>query len=244
MKVNIFIVTHKRAQIISTHRHVKGCVAVVSSDQADEYHKYNPGLELLVHPPVVGKAAKLQWVLDQKISNPFFLDDDISAIGRTFVNPKNTNKLGKITPELIREIIVETAHLSKECGAYLYGFPNQLKPMYYHFNQPFKVKGFMPGCCFGILDGSKLFYDKKIVLLDDMFISLLNVYYHRYCFRNERYAFQFGPMFTTAGGQAEFRNLKTEAIETQILKDMFGRDIFGKQKDGSAFFERHFNLPF
>jgi hypothetical protein len=152
------------------------------------------------------------------------LDDDLTRFSRLYIEP-NSLRTSRISPEATFEIIRETARTARELGAYLFGFSSVADARNYKPQRPFRLTGYCNGSSFGLLKGSRVFFHKEAVAVEDYFASLVNAYYHRYAFFDLRYGFVQERTFKNRGGQAEFRSMKSEEEDYKFLKKMFGASI-------------------
>lgn len=222
MELKIVIVSHKRADRVLTTRAVAGCALCVEESQAAEYARHNPGVELLVHPDaVVGLPAKRQWILD-RYPDCFQLDDDLKEM-RAVHRPAGQSS--RLSPEEAREVILATAAAARAAGCYLFGFNQSANPTAYNGLKPIDLTGYVIEGWIGFLSGSKLFYPRDLRLGGDFWISALNAYHHRICWKDLRFAFVPANTFKNPGGQSEFRNMEREEESWHFLRKMFGEAI-------------------
>lgn len=226
--VKIVIPSHKRADRVRAASVVKNGAICVPQSQCDEYAKHNPGQEIIAHPDsVIGVSAKRQWIYS-KFGNVFMLDDDCVGVYRTWVHPKQLLAY-KLSPQCAYDAIQATASTAREMGAYLFGFAMHHDPRNYAPIRPFGLNGYVNACSMGLLAGSKLFFDPKMKTCEDYFICGINAYYHRYCFRDERFGCQFENTWHNPGGLSEFRNVDEERRSFERLLRAFGPDVIGRR---------------
>lgn len=245
MELKIIIVSHKRADRVLTTKAVDGCAICIPESQREDYARHNPGVELVCHPDsVIGLPAKRQWIMDH-YPDVFMLDDDIKEMRGVY---KRAGEKAKIDSKLAREIIISTAHAARQAGAYLFGFNQSAIPTAYNGLQPISLTGYMIEGWIGILSGSKLFYPRDMRLCGDFWISCLNAYHHRICYKDLRFSFVPVNTFKNQGGQSEFRNIEAEEKAYHFLKDHFG-DVVQLKKDTGLAKRKHqwqktLKLPF
>jgi hypothetical protein len=238
--LKIVIPSHKRANRVITKYAVSNCIICVEESQAAEYKEHNPTSEIVTHPDnVLGLAMKRDWIY-RHFGNVFMLDDDIKSMKRLYAGP---GEQSVIEPQTALSIIENTANSAKQAGAYLFGFSNSMNPMQYNSFAPIQLKGYVNGCATGLLKGSKLFYIPEIKANEDFWISLLNAYHHRICYRDLRFSFEQQETFTNRGGLSEFRNLSAEENDFEILKKHFGNAV-ELRKGKKHQFQKKMNLPF
>ena len=245
-QIEIVIPSHKRADKVSTTKIVEGCILCVPESQADQYKRYNQGVEIVAHPDdIKGLPPKLEWIR-RNFTNPFFIDDDVKDFRKLYVEKGEKAPIDSST--IVREIIEVTAWTARKVGAYLYGFNHSPMPEAYSGHKPFVMSGFVMGGATGLLSGSKLFWNTDMKLGGDFWISLLNAYYHRKIWKDMRYCFTFKDTFMNPGGLSEFRNIEAEKEKYEILKEYFGEAVRLKN-DTNLAKRKHpwmttLNLPF
>lgn len=229
MEIKIVVPTHKRANKVLTKKAVSDVILCVAESQKNEYALHNPECEIVTHPDsVVGLLPKRNWIY-KHFGNVMQLDDDIPAMHRLYVEPKEPHI---VPPDIAKKIIEQTADNCKQVGAYLFGFNTAPNPLMFKANKPIELTGYVTGCAQGLLAGSALWYNEDIILNCDYWISLLNAYHHRIVFKDMRYYFAQKDTFIGAGGLAEFRNLKAEESDFKLLKKYFGEAVQFKKDMG------------
>jgi hypothetical protein len=219
MEVEIVIPSHKRPGNVITSKLLPSAVVCIPESQLSDYEKADPDIKYLTHPDsVVGLTMKRQWIYEN-VGNVFMLDDDITAMRRLYTEPGEPADLSQVE---IHELIDRTAWSARQAGAFLFGFNNRPNPTMYKPMEPIQLTGYITGCATGLLSGSKLWYNARIRCNEDYWISLLNAYYHRIIWRDNRFAFIQKDTFVAKGGLAEFRNVDAEKEDFEILKAAFG----------------------
>jgi hypothetical protein len=245
MEVKIVIPSHKRPNNIQTLRLIPGASVCVPESQLDEYQKANPSTHFITHPDSVkGLTLKRQWIYEN-VGDVFMFDDDIMAITRLYVEPGEERNL---TEYEIYELINRTAWCAKQAGAFLFGFNNRPNPTMYRAQQPIQLTGYITGCATGLLKGSKLWYNGSILCNEDYWISLLNAYYHRIIYRDNRFAVLQKDTFTSKGGLSEIRNIEAEKADFELLRKVFGDAVELKEDTKLAKrkhpYQKTMKLPF
>jgi len=251
MDIKIVIPSHKRPDKVIAKRAVLDAIICVPEAHESEYKESNPEHEIVTHPnDVVGLALKRQWIYEH-FGNVFMIDDDVTAMYRTYLPPINKNELVEygcfIDPKTAKLIIQRTAEMTKEIGAYLFGFQFGADMRNFTSLKPFRLTGYVTGCAMGLLKGSKLYFVKEAELVEDYWVSLLNAFHHRYIFVDERYGFKQRKTFKNIGGLAKFRNVEKEKQATEFLRKYFGSAIRPKKRTRgkkSHPYERIMSLPF
>lgn len=248
MEIKIVIPSHKRAQAVSTTKVVPNAILCVPESQGPEYRKYNLDVEILTHPDdIIGLAAKRTWIY-AKCGDVMMLDDDLTRMVRLYVEP-NSLQQSTMKPKEVYARIQSTALTAREMGAFLFGFATDADGRNFKPQRPFRLTGLCNGSSFGLLKGSKIFFHKDCIAVEDYFGSLVNAYYHRYAFFDLRFGFAQKKTFKNAGGQSEFRSIKSEEQDFKFLKRMFGpavekRPPVAKRGRASHEWQRVIRMPF
>ncbi len=153
-----------------------------------------------------------------------FIDDDIASLQRCFVEKGEQATIRD--PQLIEEIITNTARVAADVGAYYFGWEaSNGAVLFYTGLKPFALTGYINGCAMGFRRGHGLRFDSRIVAKNDFDIAAMNAHKHRICLKDCRYSFCQKETFTGRGGQAAFRTSKTEKNDVELLQKKWG-DIF------------------
>lgn len=224
-QIDIVIPSHNRAERVLSKRLVSGAIICVPDSQYKAYKQNNPECEIVAHPDsVVGLPPKLDWIR-RNFDNVFYLDDDATGFKRRYA----TGDTLLNCPDTVREIIEATAHNARAAGAYLFGFAKDPNPMTFNALSPIKLTGFVLGGSTGLLSGSKLYWDTSLQINGDYWISGLNAYYHRLCYKDMRFCFVFEKTFTNKGGLAGVRNSEMLQRHYEHMKASFGDAIVRKK---------------
>ncbi len=247
MEVKIVIPSHRRADKVKTASIVPGAIICVPQSQEAEYRRHNPDSEILPHPDdIIGLAAKRNWIY-QKFCDVMMLDDDLIRFSRLYLEA-NSLRSSRLTPEETIAVIQQTAYMARQLRAYLFGFSSVADARNFKPQKPFRLTGYCNGSSFGLLKGSKIFFHKDAVAVEDYFASLVNAYYHRYAFFDLRFGFVQQRTFKNLGGQAEFRSKRSEEQDYKFLRRMFGEAIQQrppvKRGRPSHEYQRVVKLPF
>lgn len=247
MEVKIIIPSHKRADRVKTAAIVPGAIICVPKAQEDAYRRHNLQSEICPHPDeVVGLSSKRNWIC-QKFGSVMMFDDDLTRFSRLYLEA-NSLRISRVTPQETVAIIQQTAYMAKQLGAFVFGFSSVADARNFKPQKPFRLCGYCNGSSFGLLRGSRVFFHKDAIAVEDYFASLVNAYYHRYAFFDLRFGFVQQRTFKNLGGQAEFRNTRTEERDSQFLRRMFGDAIQQrppvKRGRASHEYQRVIKLPF
>lgn len=227
--VKVIICSHKRAGRVTTHNRVANTLLCIPESQYDEYAKFHPAKTIITHPDtVVGLPAKRQWIYETH-GSVMMLDDDSNGMVRLWP-PRFSMKPKRMSPLDAYHVIQATADNAKQAGCYLFGFAQQPNPIVFGENKPLRLGGYSPGGAIGIHEGSKLFWPTDTTLpIDDYWICLLNAYYHRKAWYDQRFSLGFMDTYIGAGGMSEYRRNDAEVTATEYLKKHFGKAIVPKR---------------
>ncbi|CAN1552813.1 hypothetical protein MCERE19_02239 [Spirosomataceae bacterium] len=242
--VKIVIPSHKRWDRVRTIQAVDNAVICVEESQEKMYKACNPGIEIVTHPDnVKGLAKKRDWIV-RHFGNVMMLDDDIDVLKRVYTEKGEETD---VDPEVAYEIVQATAAACRVAGFYAFGFATSPTPLHYNCFEPIALKGYLTGCAHGVLEGSKLWYNGDIICNEDYWISCLNAFYHRGCYKDQRFYWQQKDTFVNRGGLAEFRNTDAEEADFKLLQKVFGKDVIQLRKNEGKMkhaFQKSLKLPF
>ncbi len=234
MEMPIIIPSYKRAGRVTSHRMVVGAKICVPESEYAAYRDHHHAEELITHPDSIkGSALKREWIL-AKYKRVFQLDDDCAGIFRIWRPAGYKLKGTTLTPEETTLLIERSADTCKELGAYLFGFNLHANPMTYNGFRPYAFGGYVMGGAFGILEGSRLHFGSMMVPGCDHFLPLWNLYAHRYCWLDRRFAFAFKQTYTGVGGLTDLRADRGEERGYEFLRKCFGKAIVKKTSNLSA----------
>lgn len=230
-QIHVCIPSRGRADRVLVTNAIDHAVLFVAESQAAEYRKHNPNNEIVVHPDDIElryPIMKWQWMMDYYGGNVCFVDDDIDKM----VNMTPAKRSVDLTPEQAWERIQVTGWAAKDTDCYMFGFNKSADPRNYNGLRPIRMSGCVWMCGMGILPGSKLFLQPE----DDegeLFISLLNAFYYRKVFVDERFSFNepANATYRDTGGSATTRNLEALRRSLEILQSSFGSDIVQLKSD-------------
>jgi hypothetical protein len=198
---------------------------VVAQHQLDEYRAAYPNARFDPHPDDLnGLPLVRQWMYD-KYGDVFMCDDDVPWMY------DYRERSVKVPPDKAVDVVYRLADMAEEMGAYLYGCSEERNPLRYQPHRPFRLTGVVRGRAMGLRAGARFFFPAERSVDDEMCLSGLNAYYHRYCLVDERYAMP-GDEYTP-GGLAYRRSHGTLLMWVEKLKGMFG-DAVQSQEMGDA----------
>ena len=244
VKIEIVIPSMGRADHVITKNCVKNAILCVPESEREEYEKYNSEMSIITHPDnLKGLALKRQFIYEH-FPNSFQIDDDIKSIERVYAEKGERTSL---TAEEAYEVIQFTGNMAKLAGCYLFGFNHNPQPISFNEHKPIQLTGVLNGCI-GLLEGSKLYFDKRAVVTEDYFICALNAYYHRKCWIDERFAIVGKDTFKNNGGCSNYRTIEQEKEDTLFLRQTFGEVIRLKEDTALAKrkhpYQRTLAIPF
>jgi len=247
--VKCMIISHGRANNVKSLKAFANVSICIAENQVEEYKKYNPGIELIVHPNnIVGLAMKYQWMYEN-YKNIAIIADDIDYFRRNYLSDMKQKK-DVVDPITAYEIIQATAKTGKNLGAKLCAFSKESNPLTYSGHLPFKMSGLASGGVLILLEGWKNFkLSNRCILGLDYYMSGLNAYFNRICFIDLRFGvFCKEGTFISKGGMSEFRTIETEKSDFKFLKELFGDSIRVKKHENlrkkKHQFEKTLKIPF
>lgn len=231
MGIKIVCPSYKRHDNILTKKVINNIILCVPKNEKDIYKEHNPNQEIIAHPDITGLSQKRQWIYDN-FGDVFMIDDDITGFYRLWIEKDDILPAKIKDSSLINEIINNVYQIAKELKCYLFGFSKMISPDKYYDGKPFTFGGLIEGCAMGIIKNNKLIFPSHEICKasSDYYISLLSVYYYRYCYKDTRYCFQQKKTFKSIGGLAEYRDNLTEEKDYKMLKKYFGNCIVRRKK--------------
>lgn len=231
--MKIVIPSHKRPDKVSTTKVISNAIICVEESQREAYEKHND-CEIVTHPDSIkGISPKRQWIYET-FGDVFMLDDDIKALRRTYLAPKQ--KKDKFSSDDVYNIIQDTYHMIKEqTDIKLFGFSKSPSPLHYQVSKPIMMNSFIQGCALGLLKDDNIHFPKEENLTgEDEFISLINAFYNRKSWIDKRFFFEFATNNTNIGGCEDIRNIDTTKLSFEKLKQNFGEAIVKDKKTTGA----------
>nr|DAG17917.1 MAG TPA: hypothetical protein [Caudoviricetes sp.] len=244
VKIEIVIPSMGRADRVITKDCITHGILCVPESEKQAYEEHNPGMDILTHPDSLkGLALKRQFIYEH-YPNSFQIDDDIKSINRLYTESGEKTSL---SAEEAYDVIQFVGNMAKLAGCYLFGLNHNGNPLGYHEFRPIRLTGPLNGCI-GLLEGSKLYFDKRAVVSEDYWIAALNAYHHRMMWIDERFSIVGTDTFHNSGGCSNYRTLEQEAEDTMFLRKTFGECITLKKDTSIAKrkhpYQRGLNIPF
>lgn len=228
--MKIIIPSHKRADKVTTIKVVDGAAICVPESQVEEYKMFNSDNEIIGHPDsIVGISPKRNWIY-KMFGDVFMLDDDVTAVKRTYLKPKE--KREPITAKEARNLLFDVYHIALEARVKVFGFSKTPNPLHYNEAKPIYLNGFIQGCAMGLIRDDNLYFpDTPTLTGEDEFIALLNAYYNRTMYIDKRFFFQFKRNNTNVGGCEEIRTDETSKESYFFLRRNFGDALVRDKKN-------------
>ena len=226
--IKIVVPSHRRPDLLTTHKSVDiDCVCIPES-QLDEYRRYNPQLEYVCHPDsVIGLPAKRDWMY-KHFGNLWMFDDDVFGIQRNWPGIVKTHPM-RVSPTDVRCIVANLFEMAEDIDAYLIGFGSVFRPQGYQPFKPFRFSGNVIGGGYGIRAGSGLYWNHRMKSKEDYWISCLNAVKHRKCVLDLRYFTATHECFVRPGGLTGQRTERNEEVDFQRLEYVFGEENFERR---------------
>lgn len=216
-----------RADRVRAVKAIAADVLCVPECEADAYRRRGYSVEVVTHPDSVrGLAAKRQWIAD-RFGDVFMVDDDVRSFVRLWLPTYRRDY--RMTAKEARDAAEATYATAAEMGAFLFGFAFFGDTRLFRPQRPFLLTGYVNGACFGLRAGSKLKFCTDVVAVEDMALSGMNAYYHRYLFVDQRFGPRQEKTFANPGGQALHRTAETERRDTETLRRLFGAAVVAKR---------------
>jgi len=229
--VIVVIPSAGRASTMETHKLFRKSFVCVPESQAEEYRKYHP--DVVPHPDTVyGMGQKRQWILDNFDHDIIFMaDDDIECL--VYMGGEQGFTGGLRTkakdPDHIWDVVLNTAGIAQDTGTNLFGFNEIADIRKFDYLQPFTTRDRINGFAMGIIkDGQR--FDPRLVVKQDYDFFLMSLYWKRFIWRDDRYAF-LAKHYTNKGGLCAHRSTNKEIECIKILQQKFGKQVVGTVKD-------------
>jgi hypothetical protein len=213
--------THGRAGEVLTLRVIPDLPLCVAESQLPLYRAAYPDQEYIVHPDtVVGISPKRQWLMD-RYGDVFMIDDDIIGLHDMTVPQGERSRV--TDPQKVRDVVIRAFDQAAQMGAYLVGFSPYAEPTLFRPHLPFKLVGFISGHSIGFRRGSKLWFpDTTALATDDLYISAMNAFHHRFMLQDLRYSFVNKDTWERVGGMATTRTMVKLERNAEWMKELFG----------------------
>lgn len=226
MDYQVFIVSYKRAGIVTSDRVFKNAKLVIPESQYEEYakHEYKNGCELLPIPDEAdgNSARKRNYVLehfqDMGNGNTLIVDDDYDHIGR-ITDRKNE----KLDVERVDALLRNGFQMCRDLGTVLWGINVQSDPKFYKETSPFSMLSPVLGPFQGFVD-CPLRYDEDIPLKEDYDLSLQVLQKYHKILRFNMYYYLVNH-FDKPGGVVSYRTKQREIENLERLVQKWGKKV-------------------
>ena len=205
-------------------------IICVAESQAELYREFNPGFEIVTHPDdVVGLIPKRNWMA-KYFGDCFMLDDDVYSFNRVWVEAGETQPIKN--RKKITNKIFELHELAELLDVHLFGFGNKTSPTMYPDANFLSLSNAITGCAYGIRYNSNIWWNEKLKLKEDFWISCYVKHKERKVLTDRRYCFHQKDTFASSGGLAEIRNQDEERRNILEMKRYFG-DVIHLKSQGN-----------
>ena len=224
MNIKTIIISRSRFDTIVSDKLFPNAVITCPESQVEDYRKTVEN-EIIPHPDyIIGLGLLRNWVMEKfKEEIIVMVDDDVvnlSIIGRAYRRVIET-------PEIIQEVVENTAVCAKDMGARVFGFNQCWDTRKYQANKPFLFNKLVGGVI-GII-GKDLTFDatKKYKVDGDFCLESLRK--DRIIWTDSRYSFE-QIRNRNKGGNSLFRTFEERKKEIDELRKKWGRYLVIKEK--------------
>lgn len=242
-KIEVVVPSHRRAGMVTTHRHIAGCLICIPESQVEEYAKHHPRETLVAHPDsVIGLTPKREWIRNA-FPSAFQIDDDCKGFERVY-RRLDDSRPKMMEPDEARSAIEQAADITRQMGLHLFGFAGMARWLWYVESRPLRFGPAIHGGI-GLLEGSKLWWPTHInMVAEDDWISLLNAHHHRRMYKDTRFAPVFAATGTRKGGCEGVRSAANGKRTLDFIVEHFGREPLAKSVIDETGVAINLKLPF
>lgn len=174
---------------------------LVDEAEADAYKGIVPPKRLLTHPGLKTLSAIRNFMLDNvKDDVVVTADDDVFNL-KCMVGWLARSKRD---PQVAWEVLENAAVCAADAGCGLFGFNQNSNPIHYKPFEPFKVATWV-GTVFGFVGDHGLRFDERLVMHQDVDVSLQALQVHRILWVDDRFCF-INKRLTNRGGLTGMRS--------------------------------------
>lgn len=232
MSLKIVIPSHKRWDRVLSKRLVIDPIICVAESQADLYREFNPGYEIVTHPDdIVGLIPKRNWMA-KYFGDLFMLDDDVYSFNRVYVEAGERQPIK--SRRKITKRIFELHELAEMLDIHLFGFSNCVSPTMYNDGRFLSLQKMVTGCAYGVRYNKNVWWNEKLKLKEDFWISCWMKLQERAILTDQRYSFHQKGTFASSGGLAEIRNQDEERRNILEMRRYFGEVIHLKSQGNNG----------
>ena len=236
MDYKIYCPTYKRAEICKTHKYLKNITYVVRESEKEDYKNVHENL-WIVPDSAQGNLSRIRnYILDNAPEeNIILLDDDIKHFGRY-----NCNKSVKLNEKEVYNMIQEGIQLAEDLDVVYWGLNCLSDKGAYREYTPFGFTSYIGGP-FQAHRNNTLRYDEVIFLKEDYDMSLQVLNKHRKNLRLNMYHYVC-EQATLKGGCADYRNVKREKEQNDLLQKKWGNKIVRFDKSNKSNKKKNFDI--
>lgn len=226
LKILIAIPSFGRPENVVSHHLFKEPVIFVHTSQIDQYKASIQDCRIEEYPLEEGNIARkknyiIDWAKKNKYDVVYFIDDDYGSFIR-LVNG-TTERVDDV--EYIYNVIERLAVMAMDMNSPLFAVHNVPDVRRYQRNKPFLLFSSFKRGNFGIaLKQSKLRFDERFVLNEDIDIGLQAILNYRVTLIDNRFGFLLKAKMGAKGGLANVRTTNRETEYFQKLVNKWGRD--------------------
>ena len=234
MKIKYIVPTVGRAKTMTTLDYISKAVALVSTEEAEEYMKAHPNYSkdrFLIAPPGMqghGKSRALNWMLDTQFDDCdaiIHMDDDVHRYMAHIKNGKDR----PLDEEEVYEIFENNCLLAKEWGCAMWGLSINSDPLTYDEFVPFRLHAYIDGGTVGYVKQNELRYDEELTIKEDVDFFLQNIQKYHKALRIDKYWID-KESFTNEGGCQLFRSMEEEKRQFTRMQEKWGSKIIRPNK--------------
>ena len=193
-----------RAELLSTHTMPLFPDATVVCPE-DECAAYEKVAKHVIGHDVQGLTATRQWTLDHfKEQTVFMLDDDVSKVLAIVGTKSRTYK----EPEDVIRIVENGIYCLQDLELSLLYFQINPSPLFFQATEPIKFTGAFASHAYAV-NGRELVYDEKMILHEDVDLTLLSLLKSRAVLFDARFCFVHGLLGSGKGG---IQSQRTECL--------------------------------
>lgn len=203
-------------------RLLPSALVCVDEREADEYAKHVPIANLLLHPPMSGLPAVMNWMMDA-VKSPCFIeiDDDFQGVqvntgSRRFIED----------PEEILAILENAATACADLGLTTFCFSRTPNTTVIRPNERPMVPTQSVCNAFGVMGKARhRHYDQRFLGRADVDWVLRTLLEDRCVFADIRYFFDCGAVFSGRGGNVGLVTPEIFAASSRALKQKWGKHV-------------------
>ena len=228
MKINIFIPTYKRADVLVGKDYFKSARYVLPEGQRDDYRKTLPAKRMIVMPDEFdGNICRKQnWMLDN-LERPYVkVDDDVECIG--YFEGRTGMKTGDHRRKILDPLLFDgwarqSFDMAEQFGAKMWGIAQNEDNRIFKEFHPISLRLPVLGP-FNAHLGHDLKYDERMGTKDDYDMSLQQLNKYKIIFRWNKFHYICGHG-TNPGGLIGYRTRELETKYCKAIMKKWGKHI-------------------